>query len=502
MKVPPIAPFQTKGVLFVEKLNGRAIIGDEMGLGKTYQAIGWLALNPQARPITIVCPASIKLKWKRELWEFAGLKSTVLYAFKPFGVQLKVWKKKKDEGKPIKTWWWFRTIGLRREAISENWHRIEVLDKKVRQHEEIRDITIVNYDILQDWEKELAVKVKGGTLIIDEAQKIKSQEAKRTKICDKISKVCNHVIALSGTLVTNRPVEAFPALHIVAPNDFNSFTEFAFRYCNPQRGFRGRGWDFSGASNLPELHARLSKYMIRRMRVDVMPDLPPKIRSIIPVELTNQAEYETARDAFVQWLTEKKGILAAKRAKGAVALVRLGALKRLAAEGKLKSIKEWADDFLEDGTRKLVLFAWHTAIIDRLMLAFPGALMIDGRVPPNRRQEVVDGFQNDPSKRLFLGQIDAAGTGIGLTASHTVGFVELGWTPGEHDQAEDRCLRIGQKSDRMDAYYFLGDGTVDDDHWALIGEKRKVVGGVLDGRDTSADIPQKIIEGLISRYGK
>lgn len=427
--------FQVDGVAFLENTKGRAVLGDDMGLGKTLQVIAWLALHPEALPALIVCPASLKWHWARELEEHAGIKSHVL-------------------------------SGVRTRVLPED-----------------TSILIVNYDILYRWRGLLQRRVRPNTLILDECHFIKSRKAKRTYACQKLGRQVEHLIALSGTPIVNAPVEFFTTLNLVAPKVFSSFWKFAFRYCAPKRGFRGRGWNFSGASHLDELHERIKPYLLRRKKEEVLKELPTKTRTIIPLDLSNRREYQNARDAFLLWFKNEKGAKATEHLvrTGADKLVRLGALQRLCGVGKVKSTIHWIENWLHETTGKLVIFAIHHAVIDRLKTKFPNAAVVTGKVPPKERDAEVRRFQTAPGCRLFLGTLKAAGQGITLTAASTVLFSEFWWTPGDMDQAEDRVLRIGQTADSIGIYYMTGRETIDDYIISILNEKRRVTSMVLDG---------------------
>jgi len=166
-------------------------------------------------------------------------------------------------------------------------------------------------------------------------------------------------------------------------------------------------------------------------------------------------------------------------------LVRIEALKQLAAKGKIRQAMEWIDNFLEQGG-KLVVFAIHRTIIDLLMERYTNcAVKIDGSVSIEDRQKAVDRFQTDDSVRLFVGNVKAAGVGITLTVSSSVAFLEYPWSPGDMEQAEDRCHRIGQK-DSVNIYYLIAQGTIEEQICKLIDSKRLVLNAVLEGKDDGA----------------
>lgn len=436
--------YQIQGVRFLEQLNGRGILGDDMGLGKTFQAIAWRALHPEIMFTVVVCPATLKEHWQRQFRSHAALGAEVLEGQEPY--------------KP-------------RMAIA-----------------------IINYEILAQLEPGCdrkkpvfpwvnLLRAMGPTLVIlDEFHYIKTRKALRTQACVQLTRGCPHIIACSGTPINNRPIEFFPTLQITAPRDFTSFWNYAFQYCDPKPGFRGRGWDFTGASNLDELHLRVSQYMIRRLKRDVAKELPPKIRTVIPIKITNMKEYTRAEEDFIQWVEENSGEDAAKRAARALGFTRLGSLKQVAALGKLKAAISWIDDFLETG-EKLIVFCTHRKILQALQEKYPMSAIISGEVPPHQRQSQVDRFERDSRCRVFLGQLKAAGVGLdGLhRVSSAVLFLELGWSFAEHEQAEDRALRLGQTAQSVNVFYLMAQDTVEEKIMALLEQKHDICSKVLDG---------------------
>jgi SWI/SNF-related matrix-associated actin-dependent regulator 1 of chromatin subfamily A len=439
--------FQNIGVSMIEQLNGRILLGDEMGLGKTVEALAWLFLHPDKIPVVIVVPASLKLNWLRE---------SQRWLINPF-VQL--------------------LSGI-------NTDEIKLLGK----------IIIVNYDILSAWVEKI-IMINPQVLICDECHYFKNNTAQRTKAVKKLAKGIPHVLCLSGTPIVNRPVEIYNAVHIIDPSLFSNRWFFLQRYCGAK--YNGYGWDFNGATNTQELHDKLTNsIMIRRLKKDVLQDLPDKTYSFVPIELTDENEYKEAESNFINYIQQTKGKAAAERAGNAEILTEIETLKQVAVKNKMKQTIEWIQDFIDSGN-KLVVFAIHRFVIDELMKAFnEKTVKIDGSVLLTKRQKTVDKFQTNPNIHLFIGNIKAAGVGITLTAASNVVFLELPWTPGELTQAEDRCHRIGQ-NDKVNIYYLLANNTIEEQIAELLDKKRKVLDSVLDGKDTEQE---SLLTQLINKY--
>jgi len=224
--------------------------------------------------------------------------------------------------------------------------------------------------------------------------------------------------------------------------------------------------------------------------------LPEKIYSYLPMELDNRKEYITAENNFIQWVKENRGEEAAQKASNAEAFAQIEALKQLSIKGKMKQAIDWVKDFIEvDG--KLVVFATHKSTIDSLMAEFKDiAVKIDGSVTGIDRDKAVQEFQNNNKIRLFIGNIKAAGVGISLTASSSVAFLELPWSPGDAEQASDRVHRIGQK-DSVTVYYLLAQNSIEEKIAKMLDRKKKVLDSILDGKETEQE---SLLSELIKSY--
>ncbi len=426
-----LKPFQRAGVSYLLERR-RAFLADEQGLGKTIEALAAVEAAG-AYPAVVVCPASLKLNWLRELERWLPQRSAV--------------------------------------ALSGN--------GGAGQAPGAADITVVNYDIVAARLQELCA-LQPQALVLDESHYCKNAAAKRTQAVQRLSAVLPReglVLALSGTPVTNRPAELISQLRILGRlEDFGSGARFGAR--------------FRGADAHLRLHWHLrARCFVRRLKADVLPQLPAKTRAVVPVELDNEAEYRLAERDLVAWLRSQPLDLRELDAKVAAALraerlVRCNALKLLAARGKLHAALAWIHDFCSSGER-LVVFAGHREIQRAVLDRFPAALHILGEDSAAARDGALRAFQEaqaSEANQLIVCSIEVAGHGLTLTRSSNVAFLELGWTPAKHDQAEDRCHRIGQQ-DAVNAYYLLAADTIDETISTLLERKRALIGAVTDGLD-------------------
>ncbi|HYM66516.1 MAG TPA: DEAD/DEAH box helicase, partial [Patescibacteria group bacterium] len=387
-----LKPFQRAGVSYL-LAQRRAFLADEQGLGKTIEALATIEAD-EAYPAVVVCPAGLKLNWLREL----------------------------------ERWLPHRSV-RRLDGNGNGGGAVAAAAAPVTS----TDISVVNYDIVAARLQELCA-LEPRALVLDESHHCKNAAAKRTQAVQRLSAVVPRdglVLALSGTPVVNRPAELISQLRILGRlEDFGSGVKFGAR--------------FRGADAHLRLHWHLrARCFVRRLKADVLPQLPAKTRAVVPVELDNEAEYRLAERDLIAWLQTQPLDLRELDAKVAAALraerlVRLNALKLLAARGKLHAALTWIHDFCSSGER-LVVFAHHREIQQALLERFPRALHILGRDSHRARDSAVQAFQapDGPENQLIVCSIEVAGQGLTLTRSSNVVFLELDWTPAKHDQAED-----------------------------------------------------------------
>ena len=449
-----LRPFQVVGIATAVRRGGRVLIGDEMGLGKTVQAIATAYHFAAEWPLLIVCPSSLRFTWAAEIDKWLGID----------GDAVQVLVSAKDSPTAL--------------------------------------ICIVSYDIAT----KLAPRLGAFRVVVaDECHYLKSPDAKRTKALVPLIQKAKRAILLSGTPALSRPVELFTQLNALAPDRFRSLAAFGKRYCN---GHQGRfGWDFSGSSNLGELHGIMaSSVMIRRLKRDVLTQLPPKIRQRVPIDVAPKEARELGA------LIRRQGALDAKiKAAGAAATVAMDNARRAlvtelygeTGRAKLPGCLDYVDEMLTKGT-KLIVFAHHKEVLDgiadRLAKRKVRHIRIDGDTPAGIRQELCDRFQEEDAMRVAVLSITAAGVGLTLHAAQMVIFAELYWnraTPPPHRrtlrrtshprpaagsmmQAEDRAHRIGLQH-TVDVRYLVARAGSDESLWKLIQKKLSVVGESVNG---------------------
>ena len=438
--------YQKHGVAHLERLNGNALLADEMGLGKTVQVIAWVALHEGIDHIVIACPLSVKLQWKKE----------------------------------FKKWCPSR--------------KVELLSGKTPYDFKCSTV-ILNYDIIAGWKKKLKKGLHGtNLLVLDECHRIKNPKAKRTKAVMKMRKKFKHIIGVSGTPITDRPYNLYTIIQLIRPSLFPNFFRYAINFCDAKH--TRWGWDFSGAKNTKTLNKILkSTIMIRRLKKDVIKELPAKTRTVIPMDIENRREYCRAENNFGEWLRNSP------EAKNKVTVKsKVEALMQLCLIGKMDACFSWLDDFLETG-KKLVVFATHHKTVDLLMKRYKkNAVQYDGRCSSKEKDKAKHSFIHNRKINLFCANLQAAGVGIdGLqeVCSDTC-HIELGWSPGDLDQADDRVHRIGQKADAVNAYYLIADGTIESEKATLLDRKRKVLLSVLDGVGKVSK--RDLLTALIRKY--
>lgn len=479
-----LMPFQREGVRFGLRHGGRVLIGDEMGLGKTVQAIALMAAYRSEWPALIICPSSLREAWAAALTEWLGARADRVVV---------VNTAKEGAG-----------IGA---APAPTY-----------------DFVIISYSLVGKLKESLA-RARFRVVTLDESHYIKDGRAARTKDTVPLASSAARCILLSGTPALARPKELFSQLGALLPAaGLRALREFGERYC--QATGRGRTFGlYEGASNLDELNRVLNAaVMVRRLKADVLKQLPPKRRQQVFLEVGGPEKKELAclaagLDATRVAFARASAAAAAGGAGDAAAVLR-GEERRAVMDAyhktallKRAAVQRHVEDLLAAGTDKFLIFAHHTDMLDAISFTLTRAkvsfMRIDGGVAAGKRQGLVDEFQTTRDMRAAVLSISAAGVGLTLTGASIVIFAELSWTPGLVIQAEDRAHRIGQAS-AVNVYFLLLRGSADDIIWATLQSKLEAVGGALDGRRAvlgvaaPAVLPgtgQATLPGMLARGG-
>jgi len=429
----------------IEKLvsTRRFILADDMGLGKTTSTI-IAALETGAKKILIVCPASLKINWEREIANYSDRTCYIA------------------EGKKFST-----------EA----------------------DFVIVNYDILknfhnkEDKENSLLLQSKFELVILDEAHMVSNAQAQRTKLINDFTKNVKRVWLLTGTPMTSRPINYYNLLNIIESPVAQNWMAYAIRYC---QGFQFRAgnrkvWNVTGASNLEELRDRTSKQILRRLKENVL-DLPDKI--ITPVYLrTSSKEYKDLMGEYYEWLENKKE----ESSSLTIQFSKIMKVRKVIANEKVKDTIEFVQNIIDQG-KKVIIFTNFTDTLQLIHSHFgKESVYLDGSCNKVQRQYAVDQFQENEKIKVFVGNLKAAGVGLTLTAAEVVIMNDLSFVPAEHAQAEDRAYRYGQKNNVL-VYYPIFENTIEGVIYDILNKKKKVIGTVMgDELQESGDVVEEIL---------
>lgn len=437
-------PFQKAGIRYA-LARPNVLIADQMGLGKTIQAIGVINADPTIDSALIICPKSLKLNWLRECRR-----------------------------------WLTRNLDV--AVVGDTWPET--------------DIVIVHYEALAKFQPFIQFR-NWGACVIDEAHFIKNPAAQRSQHAKSVP--CRRKIRLTGTPICNRPIELFNLIEDL--DDFGPYWKFARRYANAYNN--GFGMDTSGHSRLDELQRKLrERVMVRRLKDEVLSELPRKIRQVIELEPDSAAQRHAVR-AEGAYETDSEDRLADLRAQvelskaeseeayreavdrlreaTQVDFTEIARLRHETAVAKVPAVVEHVRLSLADNEGKIVIAAHHHDVIDGLMeeLAEFRPVCLTGRDSEEERMAAVDSFQGDPAVRVFVGSIMAAGVGITLTAASHVIFGELDWVPGNITQFEDRCHRIGATQTVLVQHLVLS-GSIDARMAHMLVEKQHVIDQALD----------------------
>jgi SWI/SNF-related matrix-associated actin-dependent regulator 1 of chromatin subfamily A len=431
----------------IQKLveNKKFILADDMGLGKTTSTI-IAALEAGAKKILIICPATLKINWKREIENYSD-RSTYI-----------------AEGKNFST-----------------------------EH----DFVIINYDIIKNFhdpkkkDDSQILRADFDLVIIDEAHYIKNAQAQRTKLINDLVKKVDRLWLLTGTPMTSRPIDYYNLLSLIDSPVAKNWMAYVIRYCQGYQFKVGprKVWNVMGASNLEELRDRTVGLTLRRLKEDVL-DLPDKI--ITPVYLRLKSKlYEEVMGDYYNWYEknpeESKSLT--------VQFTKLTKVRQIIADEKIAQTIELAENIIEQD-KKVIIFCNFTDSLNKICEHFgKAAVKLDGSMSKGERQLSVDQFQDSEKVKVFVGNIKAAGVGLTLTAGEAVIMNDLSFLPSDHSQAEDRAYRYGQKNNVL-VYYPIFENTIEGIIYDILANKKQVISTILGDNQNSPDAAEEILKRI------
>jgi|TARA_R110000868_G_scaffold216_7_gene2066 SWI/SNF-related matrix-associated actin-dependent regulator 1 of chromatin subfamily A len=426
----------------IEKLvgNDKFILADDMGLGKTTSTI-IASLEMGTEKVLIICPASLKINWQREIENYTDKEISIV------------------EGK--------------------KW--------------EPSEYTIINYDILKNFhdpkhpDKSDILNYGFDLVVMDEAHYVQNQKAQRTKIANDIANKVGKVWLLTGTPMTSRPMNYYNLLNLVDSPVADNWMAYAIRYCAGYQFSVGskRVWNVTGASNLEELRDRTKPQVLRRLKEDIL-DLPEKI--LTPVYLrTKSKEYKKLMGEYYDWYKSSE-----ESTSLTIQFSKLMKVRQVIAEEKIKDTIEIAENIIEQG-KKVIIFTNFTDTLNKITNHFGNvAVKLDGKMSKPNRQHSVDEFQNNDKVKVFVGNLKAAGVGITLTAAEAVIMNDLSFVPSDHSQAEDRAYRYGQKFS-VSVYYPIFENTVESVIYNILSKKKNIFETVMGDNEGKGDVMEEIL---------
>ena len=435
--------------LAIEKLvaNERFILADDMGLGKTTSTV-IASLESGSKKILVICPASLKINWYREIQNYTDRSISIV------------------EGK--------------------KW--------------ESADFVIVNYDIIKNFhdsenvENSVIVKENFDLVIIDEAHYIQNKKAARTQLCNDVANKIGKVWLLTGTPLTSRPINYFNLLELVDSPVAQNWMAYVRRYCD---GFQFRAgnrkiWNVNGSSNLEELRDRTQHTILRRLKEEIL-DLPDKIITPIYLDLKSDT-YKALMGEYFDWYRnneESKSL--------ALQFSKLMKVRQIISQEKIKNTIEIANSSI-DQEKKVIIFTNFTDTLNQFVDYFKkDCVYLDGSCSKNQRQEAVDRFQNDDKVKVFVGNLKAAGVGITLTAAEVVIMNDLSFVPSDHSQAEDRAYRIGQNKG-VSIYYPIFENTIEGKIYDILSRKKNIFETVMGDNIDTGTVAEEILNLITEHF--
>ena len=440
----PLFPYQKVGASFLYQI-GSGLMGDDMGLGKTIQSLA-VAEKAKAEKVLIFCPASVKWQWASEIEKFLYPNGA------PEGEIVVVEGNKRTRDLMLED-----KIVVRRESWkgkANGWRKSTGGRFFIVNYE----LLLRNFDSMncREWDM----------IIADEATKISNATAKQSKAIKRLR--AKRRIAMTGTPVSNRANDVWNIIDFIQPGVLGNYFSFLQRYC-----LKNQWGGVFGYRNLDELQAKIKRYMIRRMKVDVLPELPEKITSDLPFELTDE-EKDLYKKLKKEILFEIEAQHIAKIENPMTiqyTLVKMLRLRQLAdstellghqtKSSKMELLKEKLEEvFGANGGRKAIVFTQFAEMADILEreLAEYKPLKISGTIKEEYRDVVAKFNENEDHRVLVM--TSAGQFGLNIQRASVIFHYDQEWSLAKMQQRDGRAHRFGQK-DSVLVYNLLAKGTVD-----------------------------------------
>ncbi len=514
MKIEPY-DYQKQAVKFFEINQGNAILGDQPGVGKTLPPIVYAAKHKLKT--LVICPASLKLNWRKEVVNFSNEKAHVfkytpskrsknknyskeeslfhIINYESIQSYIKLEYKHKCSGNVVVAGKGMQKCGTEIIDLNKKHKKCEMCKNTNSFKTRINGLVYI-----EDKDGTTLDPEDYDMIVIDEFHRIKSVKTDWTQIIKRAFRdtVAKRIL-ISGTAIKSRPMEFFSGLNFMDPEMWNSSHDFGLRYCAAYE--TNFGWDYSGASNLEELFTRISPYFLRRLKKDVLSQLPDKTYTEIEIELT-----PAERKEYEKLLKEMKKVITAdgtEEDKEQSYLEKIHKLKQFTGNVKLtRMISDGIIDDISSNGEKLVVMSDYQILAETLYKEYKDRAVIHtGSMNQEEKQMSVDKFQEDKNVCLFSGMIGASGVGITLTEASKLIFLGFAWTPGDMLQAEDRIHRATTTHDNIQIITYVCIDTIDEIIRDLLNQKENVVSKVLDGKVIKKDITShnsSIIKELIN----
>lgn len=477
-----LRPFQRVGVEFIDLAKGRALLADQMGLGKTWQALGYAVLR-DLRTV-VVCPAHLKANWAREIYQLTGQHPTILQGREPdqFAVTTMLLNKPK-----------FTIINY--DIIST-----KVMTQRTETTDEKGDVHVVLPQERWLW-ADLINMSKPDYIIADEAHYIKNTDSNRSKAVRLLQS--QHRLPMTGTPILNRPGEYWAVLNWVRPDLFPSEDKFLYQYTNGGKT----------PKNVAELREILKSIMLRRLKKDVVSELPPinRITQLHELDPNAQAQYKLVL-AGVYKAIDSYGNEVERNVTSILA--EIGKLKEVCAHATVDRTVELAAELYDTeqdatdakgGNKKVLIFSQYKDVVRKIAFGLGReAISWTGDTAFEERTRLEGEFQNNPDVHFLVVSLMTGQTGLNLTAAGHVIFNDLYWTPAAHQQAEERAYGRLSNMHGADSYYVVCVNTIMEWIQELLAGKLDIINQTVEGIDAERNpsIGMEIIRRLKEAMGR